>query len=215
MDRERFEALLKRCCTGGASVDPSAVFVEVSSRYREPHRRYHSPQHIRHCLREFDLAAGHLEDRDAVEMALWFHDVVWEARAVPSSNERRSAELFEDRLGEAVTPEFRDTVYRLVMVTVYPSEPSTADEGYLVDIDLSSFGLSWEEFRRDSQAVRDEVPHLTDEEFFPKQHRFLRMLLGRENFFVTDFFAARYEKVARDNIERLLRETGVREARRS
>ena len=115
-----------------------------------------------------------------------------------------------DRLGEAVAPEFRDTVYRLVMVTVYPSEPRTSDEGYMVDIDLSSFGLSWEEFRRDSQAVRDELPHLGDEEFFPKQHSFLRMLLGRERFFVTDFFANRYERAARDNIERLLRETGVR-----
>ena len=208
MERERFEALLNRRCAGGASVDPVSIFEEISSRYNEPHRRYHTPQHIRHCLEQFDLAAGLLDDRDGVEMALWFHDVVWEAAAVPPSNERESAELFVERLGGALDEEFRDRVYRLVMVTVYPSEPATPDEGYMVDIDLSSFGLPWGEFRRDSQAVRDELPHLTDEEFFPKQHRFLRMLLGRERFFVTDFFAQRYERAVRDNIERLLRETG-------
>ena len=208
MERERFEALLNRRCAGGASVDPVSVFEEISSRYNEPHRRYHTPQHIRHCLEQFDLAADLLDDRDGVEMALWFHDVVWEAAAVPPSNERESAELFVERLGGALDEEFRDRVYRLVMVTVYPSELATPDEGYMVDIDLSSFGLPWGEFRRDSQAVRDELPHLTDEEFFPKQHRFLRMLLGRERFFVTDFFAQRYERAVRDNIERLLRETG-------
>ena len=213
MDRDRFESLLKRCLVDGAGgVDPGRVFDEVMSRYREPHRRYHTPQHIRHCLEHLDLAANLIENPDAVEMALWFHDVIWEAGAVPGSNERRSAELFVDRLGAVVDAGFRDTVYRLVMVTVYPSEPVTSDEGYMVDIDLSGFGLPWEEFRRDSQAVRDELSHLTDEEFFPGQHRFLRMLLGKERFFVTEFFAARYERTARDNIARLLRETGTRAA---
>lgn len=213
MDRHRFEALVNRCRIEGAGpVHPGRVFEEVASRYDEPHRRYHTSEHIRHCLEQLDLAADLLDERDAVEMALWFHDVVWEARAAPGANERESAELFVARLGGALDAGFRDTVYRLVMVTVYPSEPVTLDEGYMVDIDLSSFGLPWEEFRRDTQAVRDELPHLSDEEFYPKQHRFLRMLLGRERFFVTDFFAGRYERTARDNIERLLRETGARRA---
>lgn len=216
MDRDRFEALLNRCCINVArSVDPGGIFDEVSGRYGEPHRRYHTSAHIRHCLEQLDLAADLMDEPDAVEMALWFHDVVWEAQATPASNEQRSADFFVERLGDALDERFRDTVYRLVMVTVYPSEPATPDEGYMVDIDLSSFGLPWEEFRRDSQAVRDELPHLTDEEFYPKQHRFLRMLLDRERFFVTDFFADRYERTARDNIGRLLRETGVRREQHS
>ena len=209
MNRERFEALVARCGASGANVDSGGIFEEVLGRYNEPHRRYHTPEHIRHCLEHFDLAADLLDDRDAVEMALWFHDVVWESQSAPGANERESADLFLKRLGAALDEGFRDTVHRLVMVTVYPSEPATSDEGYMIDIDLSSFGLPWDEFRRDSQAVRDELPHLRDEEFFPKQHRFLRMLLGRDRFFVTDFFAERCERAARDNIERLLRETGM------
>ena len=91
MDRERFESLLSRCCPRAARVDAGAIFDEISGRYHEAHRRYHTPRHIRHCLGELDLAADLLEDGDAVEMALWFHDVVWEAQAPPASNERRSA----------------------------------------------------------------------------------------------------------------------------
>ena len=161
MERERFEALLNRRCAGGASVDPVSVFEEISSRYNEPHRRYHTPQHIRHCLEQFDLAADLLDDRDGVEMALWFHDVVWEAAAVPPSNERESAELFVERLGGALDEEFRDRVYRLVMVTVYPSELATPDEGYMVDIDLSSFGLPWGRVppRQPGGARRTPPPH--------------------------------------------------------
>ena len=208
MDRDRFESLLNRCRVGDSGAVGAALFEEVSSRYREPHRRYHTPQHIEHCLGQFDLAAGLMDDRDAVEMALWFHDVIWEPGAAPASNERRSAHFFVDRLGDALSARFRDEVYRLVMVTVYPSEPATSDEGYMVDIDLSSFGLPWEEFRRDSQAVRDEFPHLSDKVFFRGQHRFLARLLGKERFFATEFFAERYERTARSNIERLLRDTG-------
>lgn len=198
VNRERFEALWGRCIGDGAG----AVFDELEALYREPHRRYHTAGHIEHCLDRLDLAAGCMDEPDAVEMALWFHDAIYD---VPGQeNELRSAELFAARAAGRGSEHFRSKVHRLIMATCHLDRPpATLDESFMVDIDLSSFGLPWEEFLRDSRAVRAELPHLTDAEFHPRQRKFLESLVSRPVFCFTEFFRDRHEARARANIERL------------
>ena len=198
LDRHRFEALWTRRIGEGAG----AVFEELDALYREPHRRYHSVSHIEHCLRQFDLAADRMDEPDAVEMALWFHDAIYD---IPTQdNERRSAELFAARAGGRGSEQFRSTVHRLIMVTAHlKASLQTLDESFMVDIDLSSFGLPWEEFMRDTRAVRAEYPHVPDSEFRPQQKKFLEFLAARPVFCFTEFFRHRHEARARKNIERL------------
>ena len=196
LDRKRFERLWERCIGEGAG----AVFDELDVLYREPHRRYHTPAHIEHCLRLFDLAADRMDEPDAVEMALWFHDAIYD---VPTKeNELRSAELFAARAGGRGEERFLSKVHRLIMVTIHREPPETLDESFMVDIDLSSFGLPWEEFLRDSIAVREEFPHVPDAEFYPGQKKFVESLVARPTFFFTEFFRNRHEARARENVER-------------
>lgn len=205
MDRRRFEALWGR----RIGDDAGAVFDALEARYREPHRRYHAPAHIEHCLGQFDLAAGRMDAPDAVEMALWFHDAVYD---IPGQdNERASAELFATKAAGRGSEPFRSNVHRLIMATTHREPPQTPDEAFIVDIDLSSFGLPWEAFLDDSRAVRAEYPHVPDSEFYPKQAMFLESLAARPAFCFTAFFRERHEARARSNIERLLarlKETG-------
>ena len=197
MDRERFERLWSRRAGTGAG----AVFDELDARYGEPHRRYHTAAHIEHCLRCFDLAADRMDEPDAVEMALWFHDAVYD---VPTQgNERRSAELFAARADGRGPERFRSKVYRLIMVTEHCDSPETLDESFIVDIDLSGFGLPWDEFIRDSRAVREEFAHVPDAEFYSNQKKFIASLTARPAFCFTEFFRDRHEARARENMERL------------
>ena len=197
MDRKRFEALWSRRIGAGAG----AVFDQLDTLYREPHRRYHTAAHIEHCLRQFDFAADWMDESDVVEMALWFHDAIYD---VPGKeNELRSAELFAARADGRGSEQFRSEVHRLIMATTHRAPPETLDESFIVDIDLSSFGLPWEEFLRDSRAVRAEFPHVSDAEFYPKQKKFLESLVARPEFCFTEFFRDRHEARARENIERL------------
>ncbi len=207
MDRQRFVKLWSRCSTSGDGAD--GLFDEIATHYREPHRRYHTPEHVDHCLGQFDAACGHMDDPDTVELAVWYHDVIYDVGA--SDNEKRSAELYKAH-SRGVMPAARiDAVYDLIMATVHTRvAPATADQAYMVDIDLSSFGLPWERFLEDSVAVRDEFPHMSDEEFYPKQRDFLASLLAREHFCYTPFFRARHERRARENIARYLRELQAR-----
>ena len=199
LDRQRFETLWRRRIGTGES----AVFDELDALYGEPHRRYHTAAHVDHCLRQFDPAAGVMDEPDAVEMALWFHDAIYD---IPGEeNELRSAELFAARADGRGSEEFRSKVHRLVMATAHlRTVPETLDESFVVDIDLSSFGRPWEEFLEDSRAVRAEYAHVADAEFFPRQRQFLLSLLARPAFYSTEFFRTRLEARARDNIERLV-----------
>lgn len=171
-------------------------------RYAEPGRQYHTIDHVRHCLGQSRLVTELLPDASTLNLAIWFHDAVYELQA--ADNESRSAELFRELASPVMTAPRVDDVERLVLVTQAGQLPRRTDEAFMVDIDLSSFGLPWEPFLADSLAVRAERPHLTDGQYAAQQSRFLNGLLQRDAVFVTDFFRERYEDVARSNIRRYL-----------
>lgn len=171
-------------------------------RYAEPGRHYHTLDHVRHCLEQARLVNGLLPDLSALKLAIWFHDCVYDPLA--RDNEARSAALFRELATPVMTPSIEDDVERLVLVTQAGQVPQREDEGYMVDIDLSSFGLPWEPFLADSLAVRAERRHLTDEQYAVQQSRFLNGLLQRDAVFTTGLFRERYEEVARSNISRYL-----------
>ncbi|NIR31937.1 MAG: hypothetical protein GWN84_22045 [Gammaproteobacteria bacterium] len=191
-----------------AAPNPIPVYRDLAAHYAEPHRHYHTLDHIEQCLRQFDLAAERMEEPHAVEMALWFHDVIYQPAA--KDNELRSAQLFAQQAGGAFEPHFTQRVFDLVLVTTHRAVPAVQDDGYMVDIDLSGFGMDWASFKADSEAIRKEFAHVPDEAFYPRQAGFLRALLERPRFYFTDFFRDRYERNARENIARCLDELGAR-----
>jgi len=199
--RSRFVALWDRTVTGGPTVAES-VFERLAGLYGEPHRHYHTFGHIRGCLEEFDRAAELLDDPDAVEMGLWFHDAIYVSGAI--DNEWRSAELFREWSNGGVASAFGERVRDLVLVTTHRGAPTERDQRYIVDIDLTSFGRPWDEFERDGRHIRAEFANLRDEDYFPGHLRFLRSLLDRPNFYLTDFFQQRYERIARANTHRVV-----------
>jgi predicted metal-dependent HD superfamily phosphohydrolase len=176
--------------------------------YAEPGRHYHTIGHVNHCLGQARLMAELLPDVNALDLAIWFHDCVYDPLA--RDNEARSAALFRELAAPVMKPSLVHDVERLVLVTQAGQAPRQADESYMVDIDLSSFGLPWDLFLADSLAVRAERPHLSDNQYAVQQALFLNGLLERESVFSTEFFRVRYEDVARSNIGRYLGFIGQR-----
>lgn len=195
-----FAALMQR--VGIDRVAAGELWAAVRGRYAEPARRYHTLEHLRHCLAQADLAAERMPDPDTVRLAIWFHDVVYEPAA--ADNEARSAAYARDVLASRLPAARVDDVERLVLVTRYGEVPRREDEAWIIDIDYSSFALPWDEFLRDSQAVRAERPDLSDADFAVQQSRFLESLLQRPFLYHTGFFRERCEAAARENIRRYL-----------
>lgn len=185
--------------------NPSSIFEELRRCYGEPHRRYHTLEHIEHCLAELDLAAHLLPDPDAVEMAIWFHDAVYAPQR--SDNEWRSAQFFARAARGELEPSFTTEVCELILATAHGALLKRFEERLVVDIDLSSFGHEWHRFRRDTFGLRQECAARGEGEFRKAQLRFDRALLARPSFFRTVYFRERYERTARYNVGRRLRET--------
>jgi predicted metal-dependent HD superfamily phosphohydrolase len=115
------------------------TFTELTQRYAEKHRHYHTAQHIAECLAHFDAARALCEHADEVELALWFHDAIYEPRA--KDNESRSAAWAERVTREAgLSQDLSDRVHDLILKTMHDALPVTRDEQVLVDIDLAILG---------------------------------------------------------------------------
>jgi predicted metal-dependent HD superfamily phosphohydrolase len=199
---ERFRALWASCLPPGVKMDATPVYEDLVGRYTEPGRHYHGWAHLAHCLQEFDRAAAQMENPNAVELALWFHDAVYVPGAV--DNEQRSAELFRQRGNPWFSPTLVEKVCELILITMHRQSPDEDDESYVVDIDLSSFAVQWSNFLGDARNVRKEQADVPDSAYYPAHAKFLKMLLNRPSIFHTAFFYERYEESARQNINRLL-----------
>src|SRR5262245_30263250 len=81
---------------------PEVIGAELLRRYAEPHRRYHTTRHLADVLDRVDELAAEADDADAVRLAAWFHDAVYDP--LRGDNEERSANLAERALGETDLP---------------------------------------------------------------------------------------------------------------
>lgn len=204
---ERFEALWRRCVASPPSPRAPAVYADLHGLYTAPYRRFHNLDHIRDCLHLLDEVAPLLQDRDAVEVALWFHDAIYEIGT--TTNERRSAEMFlAHSFGASFG--FRHRVCSLIMATRHAYTVHGNDRSFMVDIDLAGFGAPWDVFMASGARLREESAAISDAQYHAGQVFFLSRLRQRAHFFATEYFRDRYETVARENLHRLLDELARR-----
>lgn len=163
----------------------------LKARYAEPHRRYHTLEHVEHCLREFDPRQA--REPEAVELAIWFHDAVYDTRR--SDNEERSAELLLSLLPEATR------AGELVLATKHHGA-STPDEALLVDVDLAILGQPEERFDLYERQIREEYGWVPEDVFRAKRAGILQAFLDRPFIYRTELFRAKYEEAARRNLLR-------------
>lgn len=201
LPRERFIRLWRRNQQPGATSEPEKVWRELESRYQEPHRYYHGEQHIAHCMEQLDLAGDRVQNSDQVEMALWFHDIIYHPGQ--QDNEARSARCFRELASGAMDETFINAVVDLILVTTHRWTTDETDQQFICDIDLASFGCNWERYIRDIECLKAEFPG-SNQEFCRGQRGFINGMVLRPKIFQTDFFNRLYEQQARENIERLL-----------
>jgi len=195
--RDRWLALLH---TAGATRAASDWYDRLTKAYGEPHRHYHNHQHIAECLAEFDQARHLAKEPVAVELALWFHDAVYDPKA--GDNEERSAGLAIQCLTECgITGLLTDTVARLVMATKNHEVGNDADAAVMMDVDLSILGREEKRFMEFEEQIRREYAWVPAAVFGPKRAEILQRFLARERIFAADWFRDKYEQQARRNLE--------------
>ena len=121
------------------SVPDSARAEFILARYAEPHRAYHTLQHLHECLDWYDRVRALARQPTLLELAIWYHDIVHDPRR--SDNEENSAALATDQLRSAgAMPEHAEYVASLIRWTTHIRPPPPGDAALLVDIDLAILG---------------------------------------------------------------------------
>jgi predicted metal-dependent HD superfamily phosphohydrolase len=176
-----------------------AVRVRLEKAYARG-RGYHDLRHLAEVLEHVDeLMAGDDPAREAVLLAAWFHDAVYDGRG---DDEERSALLAEDALaGSPVAAE----VARLVRLTAEhrPSDDDVSGQ-VLCDADLAILAAGPDRYTSYVEGVRAEYAHVSDADFAAGRALVLRDLLAKPTLFHTRTARERWEQAARDNIEREL-----------
>jgi pantetheine-phosphate adenylyltransferase len=180
-----------------AEVEPA-----LRKRYGEKNRFYHNQDHVDGCLSLFAGVRDHFDDAEAAELAIWFHDAIYDPKA--RDNEDRSAELARRTLAGLGVPPLRvDRVRKLVLATKHDVPPDDADARLVADIDLASLAIPPEQFDANGAAIRAEYAHVPDDVFRAGRAAILRKFLERPKIYLTEPFA-KFESRARDNLTRAL-----------
>ncbi len=192
----------QRAWTGiGAAGEGGALFAQLKTAYAEPQRHYHTLQHLGECLSAFDGARALAEHPHEVELALWFHDAIYDVKG--HDNELRSADWARDALSAAgVVAGATQRVHDLVMASRHTAVPVGRDEQLLVDIDLSILGAQRTRFDEYERQIREEYAFVPGFLFRRKRREILRGFLERPTIYSTPHFHDALEARARDNLRR-------------
>jgi len=182
----------------GDSPTSRTEWAAVVDAWSRPHRRYHDLAHLAAVLGLVAALPG-ATDPDAVRLAAWYHDVVYEPDR--SDNEQVSAERARAGLRGLVSDPRLDEVERLVLLTAgHDPEPDDANGAVLCDADLAVLAGPPDAYAAYASAVREEYGHLSDAEFTAGRIAVLEQLLALPVLYRLPAVAGAWTPRARANL---------------
>ena len=181
---------------------PVSWRIRLEGAYGHASRGYHDLLHLTEVLEHVDELMDHDDpDREAVLLAAWFHDVVYDGQG---DDEERSAQLALNGLGPGP---FGQEVARLVRLTATHRPADDDHPGQvLCDADLGILAADPARYASYTAGVRREYAHVPDADFAVGRSAILRDLLAKPTLFHTAAARERWEQRARDNVARELEE---------
>jgi predicted metal-dependent HD superfamily phosphohydrolase len=192
---ERWQAV----CKGGGFKDAPRDYRRVIRGWSSWGRHCHTLGHLDACLREFDQVRDLARRASEVELALWFHDVVY--RTWRSDNEARSAALAVEIMsaGGAESAAVHRVVNSILATRHQGREPN-GDAALVVDIDLSILGQPEEIYLEFERNVRREYWWVPRRRYVAGRCAILESFLKRTAIYRYPEFQRRYEVPARLNL---------------
>ena len=180
----------------------------LKAAYREPHRAYHTWDHIAALLVDYVRLADRFACPEAVETALYWHDAIYQPRA--KDNEAESAAwMIREMMGKADTDCLRHAE-AIILATATHRIPDGADAALsrdcalFLDMDLAILGAPEAAFDAYDEAIREEFKEIPDQFYLTGRKTIMEGFLRRERLYLTDDFHASHDAPARANLTRLI-----------
>lgn len=199
---QRFLAAWHFFVPADARLTPEGLAVLAA--YDAPTRAYHTLAHLADVLDQLEWAKTRIADAAPdtfarIELALFYHDAVYDPRA--SDNEAQSRDLF---LRHAAAFGMRDddtaAIARLIDITAAHTQASALDERILCDCDLAILGAEQPAFAAYDRNIRREYAHVPAALYTLRRAAVLRRFLDQPRLFKTAAFHDRYDAQARANL---------------
>jgi predicted metal-dependent HD superfamily phosphohydrolase len=176
-------------------------YENLMGRYGEPHRHYHTGQHLTECFERWDLARSRGADPGALELALWFHDGIYDPRR--SDNEARSgAWMAAVAIAAGIDARRVAWAVRAIAATAHGTvQPQDDGMELLLDLDLGILAADRDRFGQYCQQIRREYCWVPEAVYGPKRRQVLQSFLDRPAIFWTREYRDRHEAKARDNLQ--------------
>ena len=142
------------------------------SRWSEPHRKYHDVRHLNQVISSLSVlrSAGTPFDEEAVQLAAWFHDSVYEIGRLVRVTATHTADICDQNAAA------------------------------LCDADLSILASSPSEYAAYHSSVRDEYSAVEDDAYKAGRTTVLNHLLDMDSLYKTDYGRTHWERRARENL---------------
>ncbi len=200
--KERWQTLWNRLGFAGGE---EPLFRDLVARYSENHRKYHTLQHLEECLNHFDEFREGAEHPLEIELALWFHDAVYEVKR--KDNEKKSADWARSfALEMGLESAAAERIHALIMATLHDALPQGPDAQIMIDVDLAILGAEESRFEEYEQQVREEYGWVPGILFRRSRKKVLKGFLERPRIYSTARFTTAREEQARKNIRLSLRQ---------
>jgi predicted metal-dependent HD superfamily phosphohydrolase len=180
---------------------PPNLLLDLLRSYSEPHRFYHTLQHLGECLELLDEVAPLAVRLPEIQLALWFHDAIYDPQR--QDNEKLSANWAIESLS-TIDSTIAQRVHDLVLVTKHHRVLHDTDAQLLVDVDLAILGAEEGRFAEYDRQIRQEYHWVSEKDFRVGRSQILRSFLERPAIYGTPWLADQLELKARRNLENSL-----------
>ncbi|MBN3957562.1 hypothetical protein [Nostoc sp. NMS8] len=186
---------------GVDQVAADKAFYPLIAAYSTPDRYYHTLKHIDRILSTIEILQGYTNNLAAVQLAAWFHDVVYDSQS--QDNEERSADYASELLSNLGIPEtIITTVTRLILNTKdHQAAVNDYDSQVLLDADLGILATDSVQYREYSYAIRQEYAWVAEEDYIRGRQQVLEGFLRRSHIYFTPLMLEFAEPSARGNIQ--------------
>lgn len=176
-------------------------YSKLIRKYGEKPRKYHTVEHLSDSFRLFEENKAAMKDPQAVALALFYHDVIYNIPA--DGNEQQSAQYAARALtAMGADPQLISRVSDLIKMTEQHTAPANdTDAALMMDIDMAILGSSHAHYKKYAAGVEAEyTSHLTQQEYRAGRLAFLEACRKKNRFFITDNFENKYGEQSRRNL---------------
>ena len=162
---------------------------------------FDNQHHLDNILGQLLNIKSEIHDWNTILFTLYYHDIVYNSQK--SDNEEKSAELAEKRMKQISVPvETIELCKNQILATKSHLKSSDKDTNYFTDADLSVLGQDYDAYLLYSKNVRKEYSVYPNFIYNSGRKKVLNHFLTMDRIFKTDYFHAKLERQAKQNLQK-------------